>query len=117
MRRFVIERGFSALGALAVLSALSGSVEYTSEGLRDPFLSPFEMEMTATEGTAEVDLSGLNVQGMVWDSPMPQAIINERVVRQGDVIGGAEILDVQEEGVYILYEKKQYILRPSMSEK
>ena len=87
-------------------------VRYTSQDLRDPFQSPFEMGESPTEGPA-VGLPQLTVQGMVWGSKMPQAIINNTVVKVGEVIEGAEILDIRKEGVYVLYQGRQYILRPA----
>ena len=88
-------------------------VEYTSEILRDPFRSPFEaLSSPLDEVPVEVGLSHLTVQGMVWDSAMPQAIINNQVVKIGEVISEAKILDIRKEGVYVLYENKRCILRP-----
>ncbi len=93
-------------------------VEYTSQDLPDPFRSPFEMEKVLDKGVApEVSLSHLQVQGMVWSSKMPQAIINDTVVRIGEVIDGAEILDIRKEGIYVLYEGGQYIIRPNILKK
>jgi hypothetical protein len=90
-------------------------VEYTSQDLRDPFRSPFEMEKVLDKGVApEAGLSHLQVQGMVWSSKMPQAIINDTAVRIGEVIEGAEILDIRKEGIYVLYQGRQYIIRPSI---
>ncbi len=97
------------------------AVNYTSRTLRDPFKSPFEMqaipvvvEAELTAPTAEYGLSHLNVQGMVWGSKMPQAIINNQIVRIGEVIDGAEVLEIRREGVYVLYEGRQYIVRPKI---
>ena len=42
---------------------------------------------------------------------MPQVIINGMVLRVGEVIQGAEILSIRKEGVYVLHEGNQYILR------
>ena len=95
-------------------------VEYTSQDLRDPFRSPFEMEKVLDKGAGvapEAGLSHLQVQGMVWSSKMPQAIINDTVVRIGEVIDGAEILDIRKEGIYMLYQGRQYIIRPSILKK
>ena len=92
--------------------------EYTSQDLRDPFKSPLEMEKVLDKGVAaEAGLSHLQVQGMVWSSKMPQAIINDTVVRIGEVISGAEILDIRKEGIYVLYQGRQYIIRPSILKK
>ena len=97
-------------------------VEYTSQDLRDPFQSPFELYKPVEEPEEKPPpvrggLSHLEVQGIIWDSKIPQAIINNTVVKAGEVIEGAEILAIRKEGVYVLYEGKQYILRPGMAKK
>ena len=102
-------------------------IEYTSEDLRDPFQSSFEIERQMYKFEPEPEpepkvqlkplrttLPGLQVQGMVWSTNKPQAIINDTLVRIGDTIAGAEILDIRKEGVYVLYEERQYILRPTI---
>ena len=76
------------------------------------------MEKVLDKGVApEAGLSHLQVQGMVWSSKMPQAIINDTVVSIGEVIDDAEILDIRKEGIYLLYQGRQYIIRPSISRK
>jgi hypothetical protein len=93
-------------------------VKYESSYLRDPFQNPME-EMVTRNISIEPDLpqikpelTHLHVQGMIWGTNRPQAIINGQVVRQGDVIEGAEVLDVQKEGVYVLYMGNRYVLTP-----
>lgn len=91
------------------------TVKYTSQDLRDPFQSPFEMGVGAIEQPmVSPGLTHLKIQGIVWGSKMPQAIINNAVVGVGEVIAGVEILDIRREGVYVLYEGRQYILRPTI---
>ena len=89
-------------------------VEYTSEALPDPFESPWERQKVLTEEppTIGYDLPQLKVQGMVWGTEMPQAIINNTVVKIGEFVQGAEVIDIRREGIYVLYEGKQYIVRP-----
>lgn len=95
-------------------------VKYTSEKLPDPFLSPFEMDAlfnnkskTKIEESdiVEEGLEGFDVTGTVWGTKLPQAIVNETVVRVGEVINGALILDIKKEGVYVQYEEKKYLLK------
>ncbi len=95
---------------------------YTSQNLRDPFESPFEIKREAYESKAEPEVSpirselpNLEVQGMIWGSKTPQAIINDTVVRVDEVIADATILDIRKEGIYVLYEGRQYILRPAVA--
>lgn len=89
-------------------------VEYTSQNLRDPFINPFEIieEETGTAPAVEIDLSNFHVQGMVWNTNKPQAVINNNVVEKGDMIDGAEILEIRRDGVYVLFDGRQYILKP-----
>ena len=103
--------------------ARAKAVEYTSQGLRDPFRSPFETLRPDDRSELPEDtplqygLAHLRVQGLVWGTSMPQAIINNTVVRVGEVIGGAEVLDIRKEGVFVLYEGQQYIVRPIIPKK
>lgn len=99
-------------------------LKYTARPLRDPFESPFELmavplveEEIEEESTIKQGLSNLKVQGMVWGTDMPQVIINDTVLRVGEVIQGAEILSIRKEGVYVLHEGNQYILRPAIGVK
>ena len=96
-------------------------LKYTARSLRDPFESPFELmavplagEETEEEPAIKYGLSNLKVQGMVWGTDMPQVIINDTVLRVGEVIQGTEILFIRKEGVYVLHEGSQYILRPAI---
>lgn len=96
-------------------------VKYTSEKSPDPFISPFELEAmsrnkTIVKTTEELEISseeleGFQVTGIVWGSRFPQAIINETVVKIGEAINGASIVDITKEGVYVVYEEKKYLLK------
>jgi len=90
-------------------------IKYTSGDLPDPFESPWERQQAPTKEKPAVayDLPQMEIQGMIWGSEMPQAIINNTVVRVGESIQGAEIIDIRQEGVYVLYQGRQYILRPA----
>lgn len=91
------------------------NVEYKAEGLRDPF-----EELGVQEGAAAKEAGGpesagtpppvLNVQGLIWGGALPQAIINDKVVKAGDTIDGARITDITKEGVSVLFEGRQYNL-------
>jgi hypothetical protein len=58
----------------------------------------------------------LVVQGLIWGSSLPQAIINNKVVKVGDVIQGADIIDISKEGVLVLFAGTEYKLstKPAM---
>jgi len=79
--------------------------EYESSKLRDPFKTYLVKEPEAVlqeDGEVlkpELDLSKLDVQGVIWGGKIPQAIINSQVLTIGDLIEGAEILSIDKKGV------------------
>ena len=94
-------------------------VEYTSEGLRDPFKTPFEKKYGSSgqdTGAADGTLALLKLQGIVWGGKFPQAIINEQVVKIGDTVEGALVTDINKYGVVLLVDGKQYTLSSPASE-
>ncbi len=117
--------GASALIFLAVnaedapAKATWPQVSYSGENVRDPFLCFFELGAVVTNPNEQrietkPTLPKLEVQGLIWGTKMPQAIINNQIIRPGDTISGAEVLDVRKEGVYVLYGGYQFILRPTV---
>lgn len=92
-------------------------VEYKAQGLRDPFW-PLVTEKEASSAAVPVQakpLPNFNVQGLVWGGVLPQAIINNKVVKKGDVLGEAKIVEIGKEGVTILFDNKEYTLSPSVA--
>lgn len=57
----------------------------------------------------------LIVQGLAWGEAKPQAIINNKVFTIGDVIEGAEVIEISKEGVTLLYKNRRYTLPSSVS--
>ncbi len=53
----------------------------------------------------------LSIQGVVWNTENPQAIINDSVVSLGDKISGAHIVDISKEGVQILYQDTLFFVK------
>jgi hypothetical protein len=52
----------------------------------------------------------LKIEGLVWGGRLPQAIINQKVVKIGDIIEGAQIVDINREGVTLIFNNSQYNL-------
>ena len=92
---------------------------YDSDKFRDPFLPQVHRDrpdqtqgISADSGDGEGSgMPEFSVQGMVWNSDMPQAIINGQVYRVGDKIEEAQIIDIDKEGVRLLQRGKIYMLR------
>lgn len=104
--------------------------KYKAADLRNPFRSPFDETVNekATEKkaadlkTIEKPLPALAVQGVIWGGSFPQAIINDKVVKVGDVIEGASIIGIDKDGVEVSFDKRKYSLpspagRPVSSKK
>lgn len=90
-------------------------LEYTAAGLRDPFedlvaRKKKEQEKLKKEPAATEKLTNLTVSGLVWGGPMPQAVINDKVVKIGDAIEGAQVVAIGKEGVSVRYNNIIYKL-------
>lgn len=90
------------------------TLHYEAGDLRDPFVAPvIKKEEGVTQTPEEVvkkEPPPLNVQGIIWGGRLNQAIINNKVVKAGDTIEGAKILNISKDGVIILFEGMQYNL-------
>lgn len=92
--------------------------EYKAELLRDPFQSYPEEGLSAFKQEGEIPQAGmpqeslpsLNVQGVIWGGSLPQAIINNKVVKIGDTQEGARIVDISKNGVTVFFNGRKYIL-------
>lgn len=86
-------------------------VEYKSGKLRDPFRTYFVKEEAKKEvpqestdlPKPELDLSKLKVQGIIWGVRNPQAIINDQVLKIGDLIEGAQVVSIEKKGITISF--------------
>jgi len=74
------------------------SLEKYSESLvalRDPFSSlPIAVR-------AESVSNVLNLSGILWDKLMPLAVINNKVVKIGDKVGGSVLVDIKQDRVIL----------------
>lgn len=87
-------------------------IKYRSGQLRDPFVPVMLKEEKSQDlqkqGAVElnqpkIDLSALQVQGIIWGTRTPQAIINNKVFVTGDLIDGAEILSIDKKGITLSF--------------
>jgi len=90
-------------------------LEYNAYNLRDPFedLLTRKKEEIRKPGESEgetVTPPPLSIQGLVWGGRTPQAIIDNRVVKVGDVIEEAEIIEISKDGVTVVYKKRIFKL-------
>jgi len=111
---------FSVFYFLFSVYTFAEEIEYTAQELHDPFASvlpkeifevPKEIskeEIPISEGL--ISLPTFNIQGLIWGSPNPQAIINGKVLKVGDTIEGAKIINISKNGIDIIYEGRLFSL-------
>ncbi|MCK9603932.1 MAG: hypothetical protein M0R66_06220 [Candidatus Omnitrophica bacterium] len=91
--------------------------EFKEEGLRDPFRDYFEEAATSSSRQAgegapgappEEKLPPLKVQGIIYGGRLSQAIINDKIVKIGDNIEGAQVTNIEKDGVTVFFGHKSY---------
>ena len=86
------------------ITDLRPNIEYKADGLRNPFEQPSVLsESEGTGSSGEKAMPKLVVHGIIWGSSLPQAIINNKEVKVGDTVEGADVVDISKEGVIILF--------------
>jgi len=97
------------------------TVEYKADSFKDPFIKGYveDKEEQAISGQpVEIrPLPALTVQGLIWGSETPQAIINNKVLKIGDVLptgtddaAGVKIMGINKTGVEVFYYGKSYFV-------
>ncbi|MBN1587861.1 MAG: hypothetical protein JW937_10615 [Candidatus Omnitrophica bacterium] len=97
---------------------------YDGRSFRNPFKSALPIAKpsgSATPTEVEIDHTSepveppkVTVQGLLWGSARPQAIIDNRIVEPGDSVAGAEVLAIDRSGVTVIYRGFEYVLRPPL---
>jgi hypothetical protein len=108
-------------GGDTLAQLLKPDVSYKANGLRDPFKSPVVSEMLTQQDNPnpvapEVSLPELRIQGVFWGADFPQAIINDKVVKVGDEVSGAQIVSIDKDAITVFFVNRQFkILSPASS--
>ena len=110
------------MGMVLVSGAGSAEAAYQSKGKRDPFVPLINAEGQRIyppgleEGTA-TGVSGLALQGIVSDAQGDgYAIINGKIVREGDEINGMTVDRIRPAAVTILAEGQKHVLELPVSQ-
>ena len=112
------ERNMEKTGLMApnknVEAIVRPNVEYRAQGLRNPFEQPsLGSESANADGSTKAEgekIPQLTVQGVIWGGSLAQAIVNNKVVKVGDVLEGTEVIDINKEGVTVLSAGVEYKL-------
>ena len=84
------------------------AVEYAGRLFRDPFGENYVSDPGKTEDARD---SLPSLQGVVWSSVKPQALISGKIVKVGDRVGDADVLEIRKDGVKMRDKAKEYYLR------
>ncbi len=82
---------------------------------RDPFKDLFQLylyriRLVKSEEKLEIPLPKLTIEGIIWNSDMPQAIVDGRVVRIGDVIKNVEIVNIEKRGITVNFNGEKVLI-------
>lgn len=93
----------------------AATAQYTSEHLRDPFeayISRDVVPMSAESLAQEENFTPppLAITGVTWGSSFPQAIINNQVVKAGDMVGDVEVVAISKQGIIFQYNKQKFTM-------
>ena len=92
---------------------ISTAVGYVSSNLRDPFVWFGSRNKTEDKEQASgVSPPTISLEGMVWDSQMPQAIINGQIAKAGDTVSGCKIIQIDRDGVMVSYQGRFFVSTP-----
>ncbi len=109
MRKRIVFIFFVAVYLLCFGEAWA-AVSYSLDNARDPFQSLLPSQLEFATDSNPPDLS---VSGLVWGSDRPTAIINDKVIRLGEEINGAKVIEISKIGVTVLYNGKLYEIKPN----
>ena len=111
--------GWLALALLLIgASSLRAPVEYSGSGLRDPFEEVGGVNVAASEGepvvtgreNAMAPANSAVLEGLLWNSRSPHAIISGQVVQVGSRVGQAQVVRIDKNGVILSYNGREQLL-------
>ena len=100
----------SALLVWAVLCAIAGpvgAVEYSGQLYRDPFGLATQTNTAKEKPKAKEP----TLEGIIWNAAKPQALIDGHIVKVGDKVGGAQVIDIKKDGVKMRDSEKEFYIR------
>jgi hypothetical protein len=88
--------------------------EYSSG--QDPFKNLLQLYLYQTRKAKPVEkailpLPKLMIEGIIWNTHMPQAIVNGQVVRIGDTVSGVKIMKIEKQGITIDYSGESVLIK------
>lgn len=105
------------LGLILIFTFLAGiclgqsDFVYDSKGKRDPFMALVTSQGYIINVEEELFASDMNLEGVIFDAQgQSLAIINGKVVKAGDNIGGYTVIEISQTKVELTKGIEKYIL-------
>lgn len=86
-------------------------VKYLGDQYRDPLKSVLPQSPKKRPSLE------LNVQGIIWGSDTPSAIINGEVMNVGDTIQGAKIVKINKKGIVVSVGEESFLFKTGRQKK
>ena len=100
-----------ALGVLGFLYA--EEFVYDSHNKKDPFAPP----VLSDTGKIDIEmLTGIKLEGIIWDEKNPMAIINDKIVGVEEEIAGAKIVGITQNEVIFNVDGQEIKLKLQIPE-
>lgn len=90
---------------LMINGNIYSKVEYIGDQYRDPMAS------VLPKSPKEKPSLDLNIQGIIWGSDDPSAIINGKVMEVGDTVKGAKIIDINKKGILVSFGEENFLVK------
>lgn len=77
-----------------------------------------ESETTQTPADDEEEVippPQATVQGLIWNTDRPQALVDHQIIRPGDTIQGWIVETIDSNGVHLRYDDRTHVLQPVMN--
>ncbi|MGE5308064.1 MAG: hypothetical protein ACM3OC_03185 [Deltaproteobacteria bacterium] len=90
--------------------------KYTAEALRNPF-KPYVVKAPPASVIPETEivykpLPSFDVQGVFWGGSFPQAILNGKIVKEGDIIEEAKIIGISKDKIRFMFANREFFITP-----
>ena len=95
---------------ISVLAADIYAVEYKASSLRDPFAPPAQFQKLSTQSPVDIKTS-FKLGGIVFEGPKLKAIINNKIVGIGEMVGSARVISISKDGVKLLVDSEEVIIK------
>lgn len=91
---------------------------YSGDSSRDPFKSYLSVNKKSDKGQIKVDDKldikppKLEVTGIICGTKLPQVIINNKILKEGDVLDGVRIIEIKKNNIGVIYMNRRFDFDP-----